>query len=302
MRQPRINTIADLFSAGTKFSAGSNEHGVALGLTVGTKVLVDADLNQFGLAFDAHRAAKVEFRGRRTALKGAQNAAFEFDFATRDSLKRALGRKYSSAWEGSGFNNSLVVPRSVARLQLLTRSLQSYLADHPELEVEDAVTAVLAQGALDNLTNAQTAVDLQKSAVGTLLTARKQKEKQLRLRLRWVIDELSRVLGPLDNRWTAFGLNRPGVQETPPRPGKINVTVSGLVGSVKWAKSPRADYYRLWLKRLGLDEEAQNIGNASDPNFTIESLPAASQFELSISASNNGGESARSEVVTITTV
>ncbi len=303
MEQPRINTLADLFSAGTKVSAGANTHSVALGLTVGTKVLIDGDLNLLGLAFDAHRAGKEELKDLRILLRSNQDATYEFNFAARDSLKRTLGRRYSSAWEGSGFSNSLEVPRSVPRLQLVTRSLQAYLADHPAYEVPDAVTAVLAQASLDALTNAQTAVDVQESAVGTLLAARRAKEKKLRLRLRWVIDELSRVLDPLDDRWTAFGFNKPGLQQTPDRPGKVSVILKDNdSASVKWARAARAEYYRVWIKVLGLHQDPIPVGSPADLDFTIESLPAGSQIEIGVTAINNGGESAMSEVVKVTTV
>ncbi len=125
----------------------------------------------------------------------------------------------------------------------------------------------------------------------------------MRLRLRGVVEELNRVLGPLDPRWEAFGLNQPGLKQVPERPGKVNVVVqAGGIAAVKWAKSARAEYYRIWLKVIGVDAEAVPVGSPADLDYTIENLPAGSQVEVSLSAVNNGGESARSEVVVVTTV
>ncbi len=76
-------------------------------------------------------------------------------------------------------------------------------------------------------------VALKKSTAGTLLTSRKQKEKAMRRRLRGLIEELGRAMDPLDDRWIAFGLNKPGLQETPDRPTKVNVTLQGSSAAVK---------------------------------------------------------------------
>ncbi len=300
MEQPRIRNLANLFAAGTKASAGAGQHGVALSMTICTKAVIDSELNSFELLFDEHQAATADLSTLIKALGVQRKAASEFVFAARDSMKRKLGRKYSTAWEGTGFNRTLQVPTTVARLQLVMRSLQSYLEDHPAFEVEDAVTADIAETTLTALTDAQTAVDLQESVVGTLLTKRRKAEKQLRLRVRWLVDELSRLLDPMDDRWTAFGLNKPGQQKTPNRPANVIVKMSSPTAmTVEWDKSPRARYYRIWLKVIGVDAEPVPVGSPADLHFLLEDLPSGSEVEVSVSAVNDGGESARSEVVRV---
>jgi len=303
MEQPRYTTLPDLITGGTKASGGAGAHGANLNLMVGSKVLIDADLGGLTGLFDAHRGAKAELTELRRELKDQNKVAGDFLFVARDSLKRSLGRQYSIGWDGTGFTSSLKIPRSVTRRQHILRSLQSYLGDHPERETADVVTAALVGTRLDELTNAQTAVDLQKSLAGTHLTNRKQKEKAMRLRLRWLADELGRLMGPLDDRWTAFGLNKPALKRTPAVPTKLSVVLmNNIAASLKWEGAARAEYYRVWIKVIGIDLGMRTIGSPADLDFTIESLPGNSAIEVAVSAMNNGGESALSEVVTITAV
>ncbi len=182
------------------------------------------------------------------------------------------------------------------------RSFKTFLTANPQHEVADVATAALADAALTALTTARAAVTVKRGAVRTLLGTRKQREKVLRARIRGVVEELKRVIGPIDGRWDSFGLNQPGLQQVPDRPRKVTVVLqAGGAAAVKWAKTPRADYYRLWLKVIGVDEEAIPVGTRTDLDYAIETMPAASQVEVSLSAVNNGGESARSEVVVVVT-
>ncbi len=300
MKQKLLTSLEALNAGGVKASSGAALHAVPLALTVGTKALIDADLNGLGMATAAHLTGRTQLRDQADVLVAQTSGAFDIAFTIRDSLKRSLGRSYSPAWDGSGFNQSLRVPRSVGGLLLLLPALNNYLTEKPELEVENVATAALAAGALAALTTASGAVTAKRSAARTLLNARRLKEKKMRLRLRGLAEELNRVLGPLDARWEAFGLNQPGIQQAPERPGKISVVVqAGGIAAVKWAKSARAEYYRLWLKVVGVDEKAIPVGSPADLDFALENLPVGAQVEISVSAVNNGGESARSEVVVV---
>ena len=55
------------------------------------------------------------------------------------------------------------------------------------------------------------------------------------------------------------------------------------------------------MKINGVDEEIQSVGSSVGVDFTIEGLPANSMIEIAVSAVNNGGESGKSTVVTVTT-
>ncbi|MBA4149272.1 MAG: fibronectin type III domain-containing protein [Verrucomicrobia bacterium] len=301
MRQKAYNSVAALINAGTKLKAGAVTHATALGLTVGTEPLTNADLNGLTAATNAHLASQGVLRDRRTELQQAFNTAYNVAFNIRDTLKRALGRSYSPAWEGTGFSASLQIKQSVAGLEQQLRSMEGYLTDHAAIEVANVATAVLAADALAALTAANTAVTVQKGAVRGLLAARKLKEKTMRQRIRGVVVELDRVIGGLDGRWDSFGLNQPGIKQAPPKPVNVTVVVYGTKAVIKWDKTARAQYHRVWLKIVGVDEMATPVGSPADNNFAVENLASNAQFELSVSALNNGGESARSAVVVFQT-
>ncbi len=223
-------------------------------------------------------------------------------YVTRDSLKRSLGRQYSSEWVGTGFERSLQIPRSVADLLLLALHLKNFLTKHPEKGIADVATAALAGVAHAELLAAHGAVTVQIGEVRTLLAARKRREKTLRLRMRGVAEELNRVIGPLDGRWESFGLNQPGIKQAPEAPKNVTVDPCNDVESeVNWERAPRAEYYRVWLKVRGVDLEPVAVGTPRDLNFMLEQLPADSEGEVSVSAVNSGGESARSAVVIVKT-
>ncbi len=300
MQQKAYNSVASLVAAGNLVSAGAATHAAGLGLVVATKPLVDADVLGLTNLSASFLQAKHTLRGLRTVHNLKRKDVYDLSFVVRDSLKRSFGRSYNVQWEGTGFTSTLNVPQSAARLEELLRSLGTFLTSNPQHEVEDVATAALVEAALTALSTARAAVTVQRGAVRTLLGTRKQKEKVVRSRLRGVVEELKRVIGPIDGRWDAFGLNQPGLQQVPGRPGKVIVVLqAGGAAAVKWQKTPRAEYYRLWLKVIGVDQEAIPVGSPTDVDFMIETMPSASQVEVSVSAINNGGESARSEVVVV---
>ena len=302
MRQPRYDTLPSLVAGGVHASAGGDAHAVALDLDLGTKPAIDAVLNPLITHRDAHEVAKGELATLRSLLREKQKETYNLLMGSRDLLKRSFGTRYNTAWTGTGFSFSLEVPRSVTRLQSRAGILKAYLVANPTMEKAGLMTAAMVGTVLDNLTIAENAVKLKVSAVGTLLTLRRKQEKALRRHLRWVVQELGRVIDPLDDRWTAFGLNKPGLKETPAVPGQVSVAlVTGTTASVKWAKAARAEYYRIWMKVNGVDLAMQPVGSPADLNFALENLPPNAQIEVAVSAVNNGGESAFSQVVTFVT-
>ena len=181
--------------------------------------------------------------------------------------------------------------------------MASYLASHQTLENEDLDATVERTTALHaSLLAAKNGVNEKDAARKTLLLARKEKEAEARRVLRVLAKDLGLTLPPTDPRWTEFGFNPPGILATPSVP--VNVVVA-LIGpravALKWDKSQRAGYYRVWKQVNGVDEEFVAVGSPADLDFTIDELPVNSTIQIAISAVNNGGESALSEVVTVTT-
>jgi hypothetical protein len=110
------------------------------------------------------------------------------------------------------------------------------------------------------------------------------------------------LIGPLDSRWLAFGFNMPGAEETPDTPE--NVTARSLVAgevAVQCIAAPRADHYRVYTRVVGgASQDFVAVGSPTDPNLTLTGLTSGVQMEVCMSAVNNGGESAKSQAVTVT--
>ena len=301
MKQKKLQTVAALVDAGNKASAGAAVHGAEMNLVVGCKALIDGDLNALTAAAKAHLHAFGELRRMRTALQRDKKAAYDLAFIVRDSLKRSLGRTYSSQWEGTGFTRSLKIPRSLAPLQQLLRLLKHYFTEQPEAEVPNVATAGMLGAALEALVASRGAVTVQQGKQRTLLAARRLAEKKMRLRFRGLAEELNRVVGPLDGRWESFGLNQPGIKQKPPVPQGITAVLAGSDhADVRWEPAPRAEYYRVWFRVKGAESgEFEAAGRPADPNFLLPHLSGGTEVEVAVSAVNNGGESALSEVKTL---
>ena len=128
------------------------------------------------------------------------------------------------------------------------------------------------------------------------------KLEAIRKSLRDLINELSALMGPLDQRWKAFGFNMPGADETPDSPDGLSVILIGPnAAAMKWNAAARAAYYRVWMKIHGSNDDYVAMGSPADLDFTLENLPANSTIDIVVTAVNNGGESAVSQVVTIVT-
>ena len=79
------------------------------------------------------------------------------------------------------------------------------------------------------------------------------------------------------------------------------VIVDDTALSVKWDKAARAEHYRIWLKIEGTDDALEPVASSGDTDYTHEGLPSGTLIKVAVSAVNNGGESALSEVIEVTT-
>ena len=197
----------------------------------------------------------------------------------------------------------MTIPVTPGAVKEVVRSLKAYFTANPTAEVDQLdLTADRANSVVEAIEAAQVAVNVQVTAVKTLLELRKDKEAAMASRLSGLVEELGRKIEPLDPRWMAFGLKMPGSKQIADVPQNI---IAALIGpgvvAVKWDASARAEHYRVWKKVVGVDENPVAVGSPSDLDFTIEGLPANSTIEITVSAVNNGGESGKSIVVTVHT-
>jgi hypothetical protein len=221
----------------------------------------------------------------------------------RDSFKREFGNEASSDWERVGLINTISIGRSEREVVGLLRSFKGFLEANPTFESENiGITAEEAGTLLTQLETARGAVQLQLKQTTDLMADRDSKLVVLRKTMRDMINELMIRLDPMSSIWLAFGLNQPGVLATPDAPENISAVLVGpTAAAVKWDGAPRAEYYRVWKKVVGVDEDFEAAGTPADLDFALEGLPLNAQIQIAVTAVNNGGESAQSEIITITT-
>jgi hypothetical protein len=242
-------------------------------------------------------------RDQRTALTTAVETGRTFALLARDILKPLLGTQYSEAWDAAGFRNSLYVPESLESVLRLLESLQAFFTTNPTMEWAGRnITAAQAGILIDAINTAKNAVLNQRANVDILMSDRDVKFEAMRKGLRDLINELVTLLDPMDARWLSFGFNKPGADETPDVPtGLVAVLIGPNAAATKWGASARAAYYRVWMKVHGAATDYVAVGSPADLDFTLENLPAASVIDIALSAVNDGGESALSEPITVTT-
>ncbi len=296
-------TPAALIYLADKASFGAALYTVAIGLHHNSQAKIQADrtaLHAARLNLEQGRDLVAE---RRAIIRDLVNQGREYLTLGRDILKPHLGSQHSDAWTVTGFADSLRVPDNVINMTTVLEMFADYLGDHPDREDANLnITAARGLELFNDLTAADNAFNTQKSAVEALTLTRDNAAAALRRRLVGLKDELSQLLGPLDPRWLEFGFNMPGAYESPEAPENLAsqlITASSF--ALTWDAAPRADYYRVWKRVQGVDDDFVAIGSPVDADFTIQDLPANATIEIAVSAVNNGGESSRSTAITIVT-
>jgi hypothetical protein len=293
----------DLLSLGGVVKIGATRHGASIPLLHNPPDQIGADLEALDQARDNYEDAKTLLSDKRRVVNSILKSARSQLMLGRDILKPTLGTRASEKWDRLNMGGSLSIPRSVVKVEATLQSFKDYFAAKPDLEDEDHDVTSARYGALkDQLLEARGNVNLQAKDTTDLLKIRDEKAEQLRNRIHSVISELNDRLPPLDSRWTAFGLNKPGAAEKPEVPQGVTVTLLGpTAAAVKWTAATRAAHYRVWKRVIGTDEQFVAAGSPADVDFTLESLPSGATIEIAVSAVNDGGESALSEKVTIVT-
>ncbi len=298
MQNPIQYTYAGIITQVTQAIVGveAYEGPLALSLVDGATMSATVAAMQAGELSTIQ--AKAELINRQLAYNTLTGTVRKHITAARDILKPYLGTQYSSVWGEAGFVQSLTIPRKAEKMLPILQALAAYFTAHPTHEnVPLNVTAARSTQHYNNLVAGLGGVNSQITTWKLAIATRETKAEQVRGELRALLKELSIRMDPMDERWTAFGFNKPGQLQTPPAPTKVSVTLVGPnAASVKWKKAARAQYYRIWKKVVGMDEGYLPVGSPADLDFTLENLPTGAQIEIVITAVNNGGESAFSGV------
>ncbi len=298
---PKIH--ADLLTLAGVAANAANLYGSGIPLLHNTNLKINADIQPLVDAIMAHGSGRLEMKTCRETLESTIQDCRVSLMLGRDSLKPLFGNQFTQDWLPFGHDGSLEVSENVPQLFTLLRSYKEVLEGNPDYELPTKnFTAVHLATLFTQLETALNAVTVQDAVVGDLMEDRDAKAEKLRKRMRGLVEELNQTIDPLDQRWKAFGFNMPGAQETPDSVEHIQAVLIGPNAvALKWDPSARAEYYRVFTKIHGAEGDYTAVGSPADLDFTIENLPANATIDIIVTAVNNGGESAASEVVTITT-
>jgi hypothetical protein len=303
MKNELPKKIPALLTLAGEAAAGAGTHGATIPLLVNTQANITADVNPVLDALAAYGAAKSVLKARHGVVQEKTKVGRLFLTVSRDSFKPTLGFEYNRLWDETGLEGSLGITALDSVVLPLLKSFERFMTDHPEMEVAAKnITADRASELFEELKAARILVNEQQNVLSDALALRNTRVRALRTRVRGLINELAQKMGPLDNRWLAFGLNKPGAAETPDPVQNLVATVIGPgVVAMKWDAAARAKYYHVYKKVLGVDVAPVLVGSPADIDFNLEGLPAGKTIEIYVTAVNTGGDGVKSNVVTLTT-
>jgi hypothetical protein len=318
------NNIPETYDAIVKLleeaADGAQTHGAAIGLKQNDEAALRAEITNLA----GEKAGPGNVPPATPGLKDKWNTAKAAKKSTSDAfnltkqfgrelartcigvLKPRLGNQWNAQWSAAGFtNNSLAVPDNP---MVMLQQLRTYFSAHPAQEVpnltptisatsaacDEASEKISTKGSLSNQANVD--AGLAKSALEAGIAS-------ARGRLGGLRDELGQLLDDDDERWYAFGFNKPSDPETPEVPENAVVTPGGP-GShmlfIDWDDARRAESYRVIITAVAGGQELKNEIIHDESEVTFNDLPPG-PVKITIAARNSdGGESAASVPVTAT--
>ncbi len=290
------DNLSKLISLGEDCADGAHQYEAAIPLLANTEVKIRADVDDLvarKLAFEAFETVTPGTPDADTVVQLARSNAKAFLTLVRDLMKPHLGPK-GQPWVALGWPaTSLAVPGTSEKLLPHLLSVKNFLTLNASYEINTAqtvMTAARATALWTALDNAVTARNQRDSARTTAFGTRNVCEGKLRTRLRGLIGELEQNLGPLDPRWLAFGLNRPGAEDAPDAPENTRATaLGGGQVRVQCDRVPRADYYQFWIQVVGVDPEPRRAETFDEPDKILPDLPAGATVKIKMRAVNEAG-------------
>lgn len=317
---PRNRTI--LLPLAHRIHAGQVSHGVSVGLHHHTAAIMDGKIKALEGDPGAVAGSPAEF-GSQAVYKSASDATGEAEAALvtlsdgevktwlegyQNVLQGLHGKKANSAWEAAGFPaGTTAIPRTHDARDTLLNAARAYLSQHPTYEAslprkdDDplAITAAEAQSLHEAMQAAETLITTRKQAQAAAKLVRDADVDALYDEVSATIGELRDLLSITDTRWELFGLNIPANPTVPLGVESLTLTAAGTGRLLaEWTYAVRAEYYRLFLKRLGEDEEPVNIADPKDLEYTLKNLTPGTTVEVYIVPMNEAGAGPASPTVT----
>ncbi len=246
------------------------------------------------------------------ATKTAQTAALRTTQSNHRFLARTcirslfpvLGEDWNSAWQTAGFEGgSLAVPTNP--LPML-QQLRAYFAANPARETASiqgvACTAAACEAAVQAISTAQSTSNQSNTNSGIAHGNYLDGLRAARTRLSNLRDELGQLIPDDDERWYAFGFEKPADSASPETPENLVLT-PGAPGShtllADWDDSRRSTNYRLRAVVKATRVQVFNeIVHDSQGIIHLPAQPAGTELEITVTGRNAVGESSPTAAVT----
>jgi hypothetical protein len=297
-------TQAGVTDLGLLALSGAQAQGAVVGLQHNTAATLAEALYDYtgDPATPAVRGKQALLTAQLLLIKTTSSAAEVALKAGRDYcrtgmgiLKPILGQRWNGAWIAAGFSaGSLAVPRMPLSMLLQFRS---YLETNPARESATiGFTAAQAQARVAAIQAAVQARETAKGARWSVKAARDASFRTLRQSLIGLRAELAQLLSPEDDRWYAFGFQRPADGHKPaPVTGLVLLPIGSGTVFASWEASTRAQDYRVTWKPTASSDPATEVGLFAETQATLMSLPAGVPITVAVSARNSSGETAPTE-------
>lgn len=225
----------------------------------------------------------------------------------RKIMEGIHGKKANAGWEAAGFGQgTTAVPRNHDKRHVLLSAARAYLAAHASYEgslpqSSGPALAITAARALVLHTEMQVAKTLITTCTATQTTAKAVRDADVDALFDEVSDtisELHEVLSDTDPLWEIFGLNIPANPNPPLGVSAFTITSAGAGRELlSWHYAVRAEYYRVFIKRVGIDAEFINVDDPKDLEYTMKNLAPGSTIEAYVVPMNGGGAGPASPTV-----
>ena len=258
---------------------GAATHGAAIGLAQNTEANIRAPLEAlvgtpgtpgFKALWNSAKAEKIAKTG---LLRTAQSNGRALLMTCIGTLKAAFGQKWNSQWNAVGFtDNSLSVP---ANPMVKLQQLRSFYTANPAREVANvngiACTAANCETVAQAISDASDASNQSNTDAGTAQANLEAGIEAGRRRMTGLREELGQLIEDNDDRWYAFGFDKPSDPTTPEVPENLTVT-PGPAGSgsifCNCDDARRADKYRFVVADTAGTKLAEKLAEESEAMFT----------------------------------
>ena len=248
--------------------------------------------------------AQTNKSAKTAALRTAQSNARLYARTCIRSLFPVLGESWNANWNAAGFTGgSLAVPANP--MTLLQQMRAYYIANPTRESVVQGINcnAATCEATAQALSDAESASNQSNTDAGTAQANYQNGLKGARARLSGLRGELDQLISDDDDRWYAFGFDKPSDPSTPEVPANLTA-VPGAPGSktliADWDDARRADSYRLRaVTKADGKEVANEIAQDSQLSLTLDKLAPGAVVVLTVTARNSAGESQPGNAVEI---